>query len=296
MQTQQTQPIESVNIATSSMLVELSISCWTARKLDKKVSEEIDQAKNTKGKAGNYHKHLLAGNPHLDAVNRYAAKVRLWNTQQTIPWSDNGGRIVTMENLFNGGYKQQLDAHKTEFERLAESFVQVYPTLISAAAFQLGDLFDRDEYPEPEVVSKKFKFNYTLMPLPTSGDFRIDIAEQAKAELVSHYEAQFNDRMNVAMRDLWGRLHECLTHMSDRLTVGEDGKRRVFHGTMISNARELVGLLKRLNVTNDPKLEEARRDLAHALVNADTDTIKESDYVRDTVKQKVDAIINKYNW
>lgn len=290
------QPIESVNIATSSMLVELSISCWTARKLDKKVSEEIDQAKNTKGKAGNYHKHLLAGNPHLDAVNRYAAKVRLWNTQQTIPWSDNGGRIVTMENLFNGGYKQQLDAHKTEFERLAESFVQVYPTLISAAAFQLGDLFDRDEYPEPEVVSKKFKFNYTLMPLPTSGDFRIDIAEQAKAELVSHYEAQFSDRLNSAMRDLWGRLHDCLTHMSDRLTVEEDGKRRVFHGTMLTNARELVGLLKRLNVTNDPKLEEARRDLEHALINADTETIKESDYVRDNVKQKVDAIINKYNW
>jgi hypothetical protein len=290
------QPIESVTIATSSMLVELGISCWTARKLDKKVSEEVDQAKNTKVKAGNYHKHLLAGNPHLEAVNRYAAKVRLWNTQQTIPWSDNGGRIVTMENLFNGGYKQQLDAHQKEFEQLAENFVQVYPTLISAAAFQLGDLFDRDEYPEAEVIAKKFRFNYTLMPLPTAGDFRIDIAEQAKAELVSHYEAQFNDRINAAMRDVWGRLHECLTHMSERLTVGEEGKRKVFHGTMITNARELVGLLRRLNVTNDPKLEEARRDLEHALTNTDTETIKESDYVRETVKQKVDAIINKYNW
>jgi hypothetical protein len=290
------QPIESVTIATSSMLVELGISCWTARKLDKKVSEEVDQAKNTKVNAGNYHKHLLAGNPHLEAVNRYAAKVRLWNTQQTIPWSDNGGRIVTMENLFNGGYKQQLDAHQKEFEQLAESFVQVYPTLISAAAFQLGDLFDRDEYPEAEVIAKKFRFNYTLMPLPTAGDFRIDIAEQAKAELVSHYEAQFNDRINAAMRDVWGRLHECLTHMSERLTVGEEGKRKVFHGTMITNARELVGLLRRLNVTNDPKLEEARRDLEHALTNTDTETIKESDYVRETVKQKVDAIINKYNW
>jgi hypothetical protein len=201
-----------------------------------------------------------------------------------------------MENLFNGGYKQQLDAHQKEFEQLAENFVQVYPTLISAAAFQLGDLFDRDEYPEAEVIAKKFRFNYTLMPLPTAGDFRIDIAEQAKAELVSHYEAQFNDRINAAMRDVWGRLHECLTHMSERLTVGEEGKRKVFHGTMITNARELVGLLRRLNVTNDPKLEEARRDLEHALTNTDTETIKESDYVRETVKQKVDAIINKYNW
>ena len=73
---------ESFGIATSAMQVELNISCWTARKLDKKVSEEVDTAKNTKVKAGNYHKHLLAGNPHLDAVVKYAAKVRLWNTHQ----------------------------------------------------------------------------------------------------------------------------------------------------------------------------------------------------------------------
>ena len=167
--------IDSVGIATSSMLVELNISCWTGRKLDKKVSEEIDTAKNTKVKAGNYHKHLLAGNPHLDAVVKYAANVRLWNTKQTIPWSDAGGRIVTMENLFNGGYKSQLDNHKMEFDRLASNFINIYPTLISASAFQLGDLFDRNEYPEAEEIVKKFKFNYTLSPLATSGDFRIDI-------------------------------------------------------------------------------------------------------------------------
>ena len=286
----------SLGIATSSMLVELNISCWTARKLDKKVSEEVDQAKNTKVKAGNYHKHLLAGNPHLEAVNKYAAKVRLWNTKQTIPWSDSGGRIVTMENLFNGGYKAQLDDHKVEFERLASNFIQVYPTLISAAAFQLGDLFDRDEYPEPDAVEKKFKFQYTLMPLPTSGDFRIDIGEQVKAELVQHYEEHFNERLNTAMRDVWGRLHECLSHMSERLSNDDDGNRKVFHGTLITNAREMIGLLRRLNVTNDPKLEEARRDLELAMTNADTDTIKDSDYVRETVKNKVDAILNKYSW
>lgn len=290
------QQFDSVGIATSSMLVELNISCWTARKLDKKVSEEVDQAKNTKVKAGNYHKHLLAGNPHLEAVNKYAAKVRLWNTKQTIPWSDNGGRIVTMENLFNGGYKKLLDDHKAEYDRLAEAFIQVYPTLISAAAFQLGDLFDRDEYPEPDAVAKKFRFQYTLMPLPTSGDFRIDIGEQVKAELIQQYESHFNERLNMAMRDVWGRLHECLSHMSERLANDEEGNRKVFHGTLLTNAREMVGLLRRLNVTNDPKLEEARRDLENALINADTETIKDSDYVRETVKNKVDAIINKFSW
>lgn len=287
---------ESFGIATSAMQVELNISCWTARKLDKKVSEEVDTAKNTKVKAGNYHKHLLAGNPHLDAVVKYAAKVRLWNTHQTIPWSDSGTRIVTMENLFNGGYKRQLDDHKIEFERLAANFINVYPTLISAAAFQLGDLFDRDEYPEVESIAKKFKFNYSLIPIPTSGDFRVDIAEQAKAELIADYEKAFNERLNNAMRDVWDRLYECLSHMSERLASDDEGKRKVFHGTLLTNAQELITLLSRLNVTNDPKLEQARRDLQAALVNTDISTLKESDYVRENVKSKVDDILKRFEW
>ena len=287
---------ESISIATSAMMVELNISCWTARKLDKRVSEEVDSAKNTKVKAGNYHKHLLAGNPHHEAVVRYAASCRLWNTQQTIPWSDSGPRIVTMENLFNGGYKQELDNRKAEFQRLTDVFMGVYPTLISAAAFQLGDLFNREEYPDPEEVVRKFKFNYTLTPIPTAGDFRIDIGEQAKAELVAQYESAFNERLNNAMRDVWDRLYDCLKHMSERLASDEEGKRKLFHGTLLTNARELIDLLAKLNVTQDVRLEEARRDLQSALLNTEIDTLKESDYVRENVKQKVDAILKKFEW
>ena len=287
---------ESISIATSAMMVELNISCWTARKLDKRVSEEVDTAKNTKVKAGNYHKHLLAGNPHLDAVVKYAAKVRLWNTQQTIPWSDSGSRIVTMENLFNGGYKRQLDDHKIEFDRLATNFINVYPTLISAAAFQLGDLFDRDEYPEVDTLQKKFKFSYSLIPIPTAGDFRIEIGEQAKAELVAQYEAAFNERLNNAMRDVWDRLYDCLSHMSERLASDDEGKRKVFHGTLLTNATELISLLTRLNVTNDPKLEQARRDLQAALVDTDISSLKDSDYIRENVKAKVDDILKRFEW
>jgi hypothetical protein len=98
------------------------------------------------------------------------------------------------------------------------------------------------------------------------------------------------------MRDVWDRLHDCLKHMSERLTSEEDGTRKKFHGTLLTNARELVDLLSRLNVTQDPRLEQARRDLSAALLHTDIDALKDSDYVRENVKQKVDAIINKFNW
>jgi hypothetical protein len=291
----ETPHFETFGIASSSLLVELSISCWTARKLDKKVGMEVDASKNTKVKAGNYHKHLLAGSPALDAVMKYAAQVRLWNNLNSMPWSDNGQRIVTAEHFFNG-FKSQMDQHKDNFDELTASFLQQYPTLISAAAFQLGDLFDREEYPDVDAIAHKFRFHYAVSPVPTAGDFRIDINEQAKAELAAQYAEHFNQRIEGAMRDIWGRLHDCLLHMSDRLTDGQDGKRKVFHDTMLSNAHSLVELLGRLNVTNDQKLEDARVQLKKAINTVDTDDLKEHEDVRSEVKDKVDGILAKFDW
>ena len=282
------------NLSTSAMLVDLSISSWTARKLDKKVSEEVDASKATKTRAGNYHKNLLAGSQALDAVVKYGNNVRLWHHKQTLPWSDNGSRIITMENFLQ--YKEQLTECEANYNRLVDNFLVSYPTLISAAAFQLGDLFNREEYPDAEAVAKKFRFAYVFSPLPNAGDFRVDIGEQAAKELVEQYERNFNARIETAMRDVWDRLHDCLTHMSDRLTDNEDGTRKGFHKTLLTNASELIDLLQRLNITRDPKLETARKELSKTLLGIEIEDLKESDAVRKDVKAQVDEILNKFNW
>lgn len=282
------------NLSTSAMLVELSISSWTARKLDKKVSEEVDANKATKTRAGNYHKNLLAGSQALDAVIKYGNNVRLWHHKQTLPWSDAGSRIITMENFL--AYKEQLTECENNYNRLVSNFLVSYPTLISAAAFQLGDLFNRDEYPEPDMVEKKFKFAYVFSPLPNAGDFRVDIGEQAARELVEQYEKNFNARIETAMREVWDRLHDCLTHMSDRLTDNEDGDRKGFHKTLLSNASELIDLLQRLNITRDPQLEAARKDLSKAILGLEIDDLKNSTHTRKDVKAQVDSILSKFQW
>ena len=282
------------NINTSAMLVDLSISNWTAKKLDKKVSEEVDASKATKTRAGNYHKNLLAGSQALEAVIKYGNNTRLWHHRQTLPWSDSGTRIVTMDNFLD--YKAQLVEHENNYNRLVNNFVVTYPTLISAAAFQLGDLFNRDEYPEPEVVAKKFKFSYVFSPLPSAGDFRVDIGEQAAKELVEQYENTFNTRVQEAMQDVWDRVHDCLTHMSDRLADDDKGERKGFHKTLLSNASELIDLMQKLNITKDPKLEAARKELSKALLGVEIDDLKKSDSTRKHVKVQVDEILGKFDW
>lgn len=284
----------SISIASSAMLVELSISTWTARKLDKKVSTKVDLDSGAKTKVINANKNLMAGTGVLDTIVKYAANARAWHLSQTLPWTDNGSRLLPMSNFME--YKKQLGELEANYEALVDKFIIAYPNLVSAAAFQLGTLFDRNEYPDENSLKRKFKFTYSFFPVPTAGDFRIDINEEAKAEIMANCNSAYQDRLNNAMREAWGRLHDCLTRMSERLTDNADGSRKIFRDSLVENGVELVSMLKHLNITQDPQLEQARRDLQSAIGAHDLDSLRDNSNAREVVKMKVDTILSKFNF
>lgn len=285
----------------SAVLVRLNISTWTGRKLDKRVSDEIDQSKNTKTRAGNYNKHLLAGSKELEQITKVATAVRTWIYEQTLPWSNGGDRLLPFKNFFS--FKQTLSMFETQFNNAVEVFLTNYDTLVSASAFQLGDLFDRNEYPPASELRRKFRFHYDFDPLPKSGDFRIDASEEVRQELEEQYQKAFDDRLNGAMKDLWERLHTTLSHMSEKLSDkerklknGETTNTQIFRDSLINNAVELCGLLTTLNVTDDPKLEQARQKLEGAITNVNAESVRDSDVVRHNVKARVDEILSNFDF
>jgi hypothetical protein len=257
--------------------------------MDKKVSDEIDSAKHTKARAGNYHKKLLAGTQRLDELQKLVSAIRIWHYEQTLPWSDGGSRLLPMKNFFE--YKATLGDYQNQFAESVQGFLEDYDTLVTAAAFQLGDLFDADEYPHASKLESKFKFKYVFLPVPDVGDFRIDVNEAGRVELQQQYEEFFNNKLSDAMQDAWDRLHDCLTKMSDKL-AGQD--KQIFRDSLVNNAVDLCELLTKLNVTNDSKLEVMRKKLESALVGVSAGDLRKDDGTRLSVKAEVDKILSMF--
>ena len=116
------------SISSSAVLVTLNVSVWTGRKLDKQVSAEIDADKHTRVRAGNYHKNLMAGVKELEDVGKYAADTRNWFVYRTLPWGNEGTKIVPTANLFD--FKQELSDRENQFWNLVEPdavFQAAYP-------------------------------------------------------------------------------------------------------------------------------------------------------------------------
>ena len=287
-----------LNIDTCAMLVEFNASVWTARKLDKTTTNEVVASKNAGAKdAARVNKHLLAGRTELDIIQQAVGRARQFVYDNTAPWSDSGLRLLPTINFMK--FTERMNDFEEEMEALVKAFVVIYPTLITAQALALGDMFKRDDYPTANEMMTKFSFRVNYMPVPSSGDFRVDVGNQAQAELKARLESLTQERIDSAMADVRERLSTHLKRMSDRLTtdyVGGEAKQRRFHDTLVDGALELCDLTKALNVTNDLALETARSQLEQLLVGVTPTDLRKNEAIRQDVKRNVDAILDKFNF
>lgn len=284
-----------MSIASSAVLVELNISVWPANKVDREMTDTVNEAASAVRDASQTRKNLFAGTTLRKDIEKLAARIRLYHNQHTLPWADKGQRLLPTKLFME--YKQTMNNYEAQFKQMCDNFFFAYPQLVSEAQVHLGTMYRADDYPDLTDVREKFGFRMAIDPIPESGDFRLDISAQDLEEMKQQYEAKFDERLAEAMRTPWERLHTVLTSMSDKLKddEGTDSKKR-YHDSLVTNAVDLCALLDKMNITNDPQLEDARKQLELTMLGADIETIKVSGYVRETMKNKVDAILQKFEW
>jgi hypothetical protein len=282
-------------IARSGVLVSMNVSLYSGRKQDKTTQAEVVAAKNSgSARAASVYKNLFSDCAELDAITKFQARARAKHYQLTLPWNDNGLRLLPARSLMD--YKTEMNRYQAEFDLLVGTFLDKYDTLVAAAAFKLGTLFDRDEYPLREQVARRFRFEIDFTPLPTSGDFRLDIENEVQQELINKYEERLAQQVAAAQQDAWTRMHDAISRLKDRLTLDEAGKRKTFHDTTVTNAQELCSLLTQLNITNDPALEKARQQLEDAILGVEPKELRKEEGERLTVLTKVNALLDAFDW
>jgi hypothetical protein len=283
-----------MSIASSAVLVELNISVWPANKVDREMTETVNTNASAVRDASQTRKNLFAGTSLRKDIEKLAARIRLYHNQHTLPWADKGQRLLPTKLFME--YKQTMNNYEAQFNQMCNNFFIAYPQLVTEAQVHLGTMYRADDYPDLTNVRNKFGFRMAIDPIPESGDFRLDISAQDLDEMKAQYEAKFDERLAEAMRTPWERLHTVLTAMSEKLKDEDGNDKKRYHDSLVTNAQDLCELLDKMNITNDPKLEEARKQLEATMLGADIETIKDSAHVRESMKNKVDAILQKFEW
>jgi hypothetical protein len=280
---------DAPSIASAAMVVDFNASVWTARKKDRKASDDITNMNYAAKGVANVSKNLLGDCEELRAVQKFAANVRNIHYSMTMPWSDNGSQLLTTKQYFR--YNEVMTDLQNEFRRLVGVFLQEYEWEITQAQAKLGDMFNRDEYPTRDSLESKFGFRISYMPLPEAGDFRIDIGNEAMTQIRSQYETHYTQAIQAAMNDIWHTLHDNLTKLARQLDVDDEGKGNRLYDSVFDRALELTEMLGTCNVTQDTQMEAMRQKLEQALYGLNLEQIKNSPTLREDTRKNLNAAL-----
>src|SRR5690606_3160831 len=115
-------------IHSRAVLVSLRVSVWTARRFDRRVTEDTNQRHAAGRDAGRYNKNLLGGDVESHQAVRSAAEAaRRVHYENTLPWSDEGWRILPTAHRTR--YDEAMRAARRNFESAVDDFVSEYPAL-----------------------------------------------------------------------------------------------------------------------------------------------------------------------
>ena len=267
------------------MLVTLSVRLWNARKYDRKVSNEVAEKHNAAETVGRYNKNLLPVEaPSYKAIQATITKIRHFHYDQTLPWTDEGSRILTAENYFN--YTEGMRKLRIEFETNVSIFLPEYSSLKETAKAASGSLYKEADYPDEGCLKEKFGFSMKVLPLPDAGDFRVDLSAGDVTQIRKQIEHDTAQGIQDAVNDLYLRLQKSVSHMVERLS-DKDAK---FKNTLVSNLQDLCDLVPRLNLTDDYKLDQIRRGIESDLLAYEADDLRDNKKLRKQIAKRAEEI------
>lgn len=293
-------PNHVISLATSAVLVNAEVSVWSATKQDRVISNEVTTAKKADHSAGRYVKNLLADDPTHKQLLNYRQTVYNWLRRSTYDW--NGSlRLLPVVNLPK--FKAEFHQHEKAYFDLRDEFLNRYPTIVSNMAFKQGDMFDRNEYPSVDQIKDKFRIRLYVAEVPQS-DYRCAIAQDLAEDLKTTYQKQVNDEIvPQVMADIASQFVEVMESIShccgvDEISTSTDGevktKKRKIYETTVEKAKDLCNTFRAFNLTNDAEMAKASASLEKVLNGISAEDIRESDAVRESVKQGVDDILGKF--
>ena len=294
-------PKHLISLASSAVLVSVDTKVWSATKQDRGISNEVSDAKKAVRNAGKYTKNLLADHPKHKAIVNYRQTIYNWTKRRTYRWNDANDLLPSIDVP---RFKQEFGEHKQAFDKLVDEFLNSYQSIVSDMAFNAGDMFNRSDYPDVSELRHKFGVELYVSEVPMN-DFRCGIANEIADDLFETYSRQAENIVTevvLAQKTRFVEVMQSISHCCGYDEIGVDDntgetktRKRKIYDTTIQKALEMCETFKGFNLSNDSELEEARASLEKALSNVSASDIRESDAVRESVKEDIDSILSKFS-
>ena len=261
---------------------------YTPTKYDRAATAAAEAALGT-AKTGRYTKKLLRTCKELRDCQHAFQDVYNYAVQNTLPWMDEGVRVLPNGNYIE--FAAEIGRLRNVAMQKVQALATVWDTAVMADKGFLGGMWSLSDYPTKAEMVAKWDISIMFAPVPVSDDFRIDMDEADKQLL----DNAINEVESKATDYLLKQILEPVVAMADKLSIPIGDEGAIFRDSLVGNLQDVCKRARKLNINNDERVDEIAGEIEKALENITAQTLRESDYVRDTAAKRMDEISKKLN-
>lgn len=275
------------SLRDKAMLVKFEDCVWLGQHRDSAVRKKVSETYETKKEKVGYYNKFLVPKDALQARIQKGLEARRFHNLNTLPWLDDGVRVLPSGNFQD--YIAGMRKYEQEATAAAQDIFKNWEEIKRTGMLLLGKMARAEDYPTVDQLKGKFAFNLTILPIPETADWRVDVPKDELVELQRNAEKTLMDVRANFVKELWERLGEVIEKCHERLNQ-EDA---TFKNSLFENIKKCITILPKLNVTNDPQIVAMQKEIEAKLAKQTPDEVRADPGLRKKVAKDAEAIMRK---
>lgn len=282
-------------LTKKAILVEFSVSIFPNTRDDKQITSDTLKSHSLKANAGKWKRNKLDPRS-LDAIQNISNWARNHiHYKYTVPWQNRGPRLLPA--ALHDLYEKDMEKAKADFQKKVDAWISKYPDLVAEAKTMHNGTFDHKDYPgydpatglvaSPSPAKACFSFTVEPSPVPDSSHIVLQLAGDKIERMRESFDKLSEARIKESVAHTWGRLLEPVKHLADTLSKDKP----VFKQSLVGNIHEITAIMDGLNVTGDPVMAEAARQIEEIFKDLDSEALKDSPLLQTEVIKKTSSVM-----
>jgi hypothetical protein len=269
---------QNPNIASGTVVLNLEIGRITNTRRLPKNTEAIETEADRKMLRVSVD---LYDSKELRNVTKFLSQLKQRIKGKTVPSFFRGGMYLVKHEAVEEVDEILIEATK-QFEPLVEAFASIAEEAKEDARKRLGPAFDGTRYPTPEQIKAIFRIEWRWLTLETPDSLKKVSVNIFQREAKKAEEALQSATEDITML-LAAEAKGLADHMVDRLTPDDDGKRKVFHRTLVSNLSEFLNNFSLRAIGTSEELNDQVKRMRDLLEGIDVKDLKQNATLRQDV-------------
>lgn len=252
--------------------------------------EQKTQAAEPFGAEGDYlsaRKKLLdTHHPAYKDVTAMRGKIGSYWKCLTLPFPEPGVRLIRQEHVEE--FNQQMTALRQELLQAVASLDQHYSELKQAARRRLGELFNPSDYPSSLIGLFDLSWEFPNLEPP---NYLLHLDERLYEQEKQRVAARFEEAVRLAEEAFLSEFARLVSHLTERLSVGEDGQRKVFRDSILGNLTEFFTRFRDLNVRSNPELDDLVAQAQRLVEGVQPQELRTSDALRQHISAQMASVV-----